>query len=148
MLRSFLSISMLTLALGSLVGCAADGSSSAEEPSSATASELHAGSVSLSDFETFLKGEQDWVDNAAGCTFTSKRSAGGLSLTLTADGTTVKLDVGPHSVLKHSTSAEGAETYTISGVGSVESMHADDAFARFTVTSAMTHKSSVCEVDT
>ena len=133
-------------------GCA---SPTEGEPSGATSADLSAAAhpasgLSVSQLEKAIADEDNWLSNADGCTFSSKKVNGGLELTLTADGGTVTLDVAKDAKITmkdKSNGDDGLVVYTIAHVGTVTIEHADDAFDRFDLTSDKTGKTSTCEVD-
>jgi hypothetical protein len=144
-------VSMVMVLAGGVVGCAADGQAGDSEPSGATASEIHAGNdVSLTDFTKAMTDEENGMDGADGCTFTTKSTASGLVIELTDKNGKLTLTVGKGDQITHKDRPDGdssVETYQIAGVGSVELVHADDAFEQVNVTSAKTKKTASCEVD-
>jgi hypothetical protein len=146
--QTLATVLMATLAF-TAVGCAGTAGGS-EENGSTTASEIHAGkSVTHAEFESAIKAEDNWLPTADGCTFSMKSKAGGLELSLKADGGTVTLDVDSRSAITLSEKdGDGSDqTYTIAGVGSVRIIHADDAFVSFALTSSKTKVTSTCEID-
>jgi hypothetical protein len=146
--QALATVLMATLAL-TAVGCAG-AAGAPEENGATTASEIHAGkSVTQAEFKNAMKVEDNWLSTADGCTFSMKSKAGGLELSLKADGGTVTLDVGSQSAitLVEKDSDGSDQSYTIAGVGSVRVIHADDAFVSFALTSSKTSVTSTCEID-
>jgi hypothetical protein len=141
---------LMVCLLAAMTGCAASSDSEGVGDSAADLSAAHpAPAMTVSQLESAINDEDNWLSNADGCTFTSKKVSGGLELTLKADGGTVTLSVDKDAKITmkdKSNGDDGLTVYTIAHVGTVEIEHADDAFDRFALTSD-SGKKSTCEVD-
>jgi len=141
-LRSCLAFALVALPL--LQGCTSQTSDTEETSGTDSALSAHANTVSFDDFAKAIDQSNMTQDMGGDCSFTSTKTAGGLELSLTSSGTTVKVSIAKSDRITLKTKNEQS-TYTIAGVGSVEILNADDAFDRVTLSSKA--KSAACEVD-
>jgi hypothetical protein len=147
-----LSAPLMVCLLSAAPGCAAANDGDVGSATADLSAAAHpAPAVTVSQLEKAIADEDNWLPNADGCTFSSKKqNGGGLELTLTADGGTVTLEIvasAKVTMKDKSNGDDGFVTYTIAHVGTVEIEHADDAFVRFALTSDKTGTTSTCEED-
>jgi hypothetical protein len=144
-------VSIVSFLVVGLVGCA--GADQASEPSGATDSALHSSpnTVTLSAFTKAMGDEAQGMDSGTDdCSFSTKSTSSGLTLTVKDKSGTVTVVVDSQDAITHKDKADGdssIETYTIAGVGTVVLTHADDAFEEISLTSSKTKKTASCEID-
>jgi hypothetical protein len=147
--NKLISLSLVSI-VALMVGCG--GSSSSDVDTSGAAVSAAPKDVDLEKFQKAMADEaQGFAPGGPNkCTFVADNFSASVKLTLTDDnGKVVSFEVTEMDQVTHKVKPDGdssTETYTIKDLGSVEFIHADDAFEQVTLT-AKGGKTATCEID-
>jgi len=145
--------SALVILFGTQIGCSGSDTASTADTEQTGSDEgdlKKANTVKFTDFANEVQSEEDFFAEGDDCSLAIASDSGSMTLTVTEGKTSTQIVVSDRATITLSDKSNGDssnKTFKVRGIGSINFLHADDAFESVTIVSDATKATSTCEID-